>query len=278
MALPKRGFGRSGTLAVNAGFNSGISRGQFLKTAGLGAAAIAATGLSLGGMVHAQTPPAYPPDYTFPTLAALVDTVIPGPANTPIMILDQNFQPIMQNGQPLVMANLGSSQTATLGAAGYVSYPPYFAQFPNSVPGAYPFLYIMLPLMARNGQIISALVSTLDAFAKGITGDPDANFKDLSYDVRYVVIDQMDKSAASGLIRAVLSLTQSLWNSEYCNLVPGGSPQAPEYNRPWMIIPGGAWAQMGYPGPLQYPPAAGFSSPYFDARIKDGKLVFNLGD
>jgi len=178
-----------------------MSREDFLK--GVSACAlVAAAGMSAIGMgetVSAQSTlqSNYPQEDIFKTLAAVVDTIVPGKKNVPLIIMDQNFQPLMNNGSPVTLSNLGADGTSTTGAAGYVYFPPYFVVFENTILPAYPFLPVVLPQLAHKPDILDVLILTLDTFAAPLTPpgypNPPIKFKDLPYEARYQIFYLMDK-------------------------------------------------------------------------------------
>jgi len=209
---------------VNLNLNK-ISRNDFIKGAGIALGSMGLASIGVSSVVQAEYPPGFPeeckipapvvpdyindpgygPAYVFSTLAALVDTFVPGkkgvPPQIPIFVadpvtgikLDPNGAPIIVN----LMDNLGAEGTETPGA---VFIPP--SQSGDFVPPSYPFLYMFLPNLGFDPQpvdgggqtsLTNLLIYALDNFSKQILQNPALVFKDLDYDTRYQIVYLMDK-------------------------------------------------------------------------------------
>jgi hypothetical protein len=284
-----------------------MSRSDFIKMAGISAAATAAGATVLGNVAKAQVPPpsctpSYNPVFdAFFTLAAFVDTALPGVEGYPVSI--QVFDPASGNLITVgTMCNLGAPGTGTAGAA--------------ACPNSYNYSYLLAPILAHDKTIIQTLVSVLDSFIIPYSGIPPnyAKFKDLPYSDtptqipdpnnpgknivipgRYTILYLMDKPdllVARGVPLEDAANTKRLFTlahllvgyvaySEVCNLFPSGQDSVtklPFYERnsdnTWNVIPGSFWDQMGYPGPSYKEPSYATEYDGLRVTIADGKVKF----
>ena len=214
--------------------------------------------------VKAQIP--YPDEHLFKTLAAVVDTLVPGVLNQEIPIIQIDFD-TLQATHHGTMTNLGAAGTDTPGAAIF--------------PECYSLLNVLLPRFAIEEHVVTKLIAILDQFASQF----GAMFKDLPYATRFDIMNTMDKPAkliALGIdqfeafaIKRLFSLTMyaSLiaYYSEMCNIVrdENGAFKRNEENG-WDLRPEGFWSQVGYPGPLFKAPdfASKYLRPEEGLRLK----------
>lgn len=298
-------------LAAFRGFNAEaavknmMSRTDFLRFTGISAAALGAATAGLSGIAKAQEPPPPPPsqETVFKTLAAVVDTIIPGdysqlemPPLPPgaVPIFDANMTPLWY------LTTLGTTDTATPGAA---FIPPYIGSYNGkyymlAVPPVYISLYEFIP--AFSGIPSETIVTILDMY----------DFKSLPYPIRKEIFDGMRVNPDSApLVSLLCQLTALLYCSEIHNLsykyeiqsmgvVDGNGFPVPKYvdpetgavpplldnlgmpiyerlsNNKWPILPFTAWDLMGYPGPLKQD--TDYISPYpdLDVMIKQGRVIF----
>jgi len=265
-----------------------LSRSDFMKGMGLAGAGIAAAGLGMGNIAKAQTPPTELLDVDYLTLAAFVDTIVPGVEGNPVTIYKINeLGNVVEAG---TLENLGADGTTTLGAADPITID-------YGIPPLYIFLEWIFPSIAYYPNAVVDLITTLNGFSEN-------QFKNLPYenreeliktlisinDLTAIIIDSQglpyeDAYAQAYDIRSLLNgaiaTTHLLYTSEYCNLVPSGIDSVtslPSYKRnadnSWPIIPGGAWDQAGYPGPAFKNPSYACRYRGLKMTIADGKLKF----
>lgn len=218
--------------------------------------------------VKAQIP--YPDEHLFKTLAAVVDTLVPGVLNQEIPIIQIDFD-TLQATHHGTMTNLGAAGTDTPGAAIF--------------PECYSLLNVLLPRFAIEEHVVTQLIAILDQFASQLR----AAFKDLPYAARFRIMNTMDKPAElitlgidpieAFAIKRLFSLTMAVslvvYYSEICNIVRDetGAFKRNEENG-WDLRPEGFWSQADYPGPLFKEPD--FASKYkgLKVRISDNKVKF----
>jgi hypothetical protein len=247
----------------------GLSLTALASAAGMGKlATVGAIAAGISRDVTAQTP--YPEEHVFKTLAAVVDTLVPGVLNQEIPIVQIDFD-TLQTTHHGTMTNLGAAGTDTPGAA--------------ILPECYGLLNVLLPRFAVDEHVVTQLIAILDQFA----GQLGAAFKDLPYATRFGMMNKMDKpieliplgiSPFEAIeIKRLFSLTMSVslmvYYSEICNVVRDetGAFKRNEENG-WDLRPEGFWSQVGYPGPLFMEPD--FASAYdgLKVRISGNKVEF----
>jgi hypothetical protein len=102
--------------------------------------------------------------YVFSTLAAAVDTLFPGPEGVPILVVDQNFNPLPADpNNPNPMTNLGAPGVNSPGAAGFITQTEF-------VPPAYPVLFTSFPSQSQTKNIIDIVIYTLDQLVLAVNG------------------------------------------------------------------------------------------------------------
>lgn len=240
-----------------------LSRKDFLKMAGVTAIGLGTAAVGLGGVAKAQIPPEcqlpepvipnFDAEHTFKTLAAVADTTIPGVLEQSIPVFGVNELGEIVPLPVSPMENLGAEGEVTPGAS---FIPPNGDDF---VPPPYPFVYLFLPVLTYEPNIINQLVYFLDDSSKIVLQNPGALFKDLLYDERFFVFYYMDKLdyfiafrlvpyfaqllaqqgcppqiieqlapqyaqgfavAAKQLLTLALSFTYTFYFSELCNVIP----------------------------------------------------------
>jgi hypothetical protein len=233
-----------------------LSRPDFLKTAGLAAAGIGAAAVGMSGIGKAQETSPYTPEEEYKTLAALVDTYVPGIKGEPVTIFyidDTQNPPFVFD----VMTNLGAIGTDTPGAAFLPTYPEdgvMYSVFPC-------YLYLGEALLSF-GITVQEVVSMLDSLTDVF--NPGKRFYELPYEDdfqdgdkvgwgRYHIMYMMEKpdllvpllmtyyvsqghppevaaylaadkaAAATNIFRQAGYYTYSIYFSETCNIFPSES-------------------------------------------------------
>jgi hypothetical protein len=300
-----------------------MSRSDFIKMAGISAAATAFGATVLANSAKAQPlPPGCPnphdpenPDYkTYFTLAAFIDTVVPGELDVPVPIFVVDHEEgDPQNGYIVcagVMNNLGADGTDKQGAA--------------ACPNSYNYFHALAPILSHEGYFLQLLEGALDLFVAPFS----LKFNQLPYDDftitdpntqveigvpgRYTILYLMDKpdllvpllvqqghtaeyafeqaANVKKLFTLSLYLTYTVAYSEVCNLHPSGAVPVflpdnpipvsflPVYERnednTWNVIEDSMWHQMEYPGPSYKEPSYATEYDGLRVTIADGKVKF----
>ncbi len=247
----------------------GLSLTALASAAGMGKlAAVGAIAAGISKSVKAQIP--YPDEHLFKTLAAVVDTLVPGVLNQEIPIIQIDFD-TLQTTHHGTMSNLGAAGTDTPGAAIF--------------PECYSLLNVLLPRFAIEEHVVTQLIAVLDEIGSQF----GAAFKDLPYTARFDIMNKMDKPigliplgispfeaiAIKRLFSITMSVSLVVYYSEMCNIVRDdtGAFKRNEENG-WDLRPEGFWSQVGYPGPLFIEPD--FASKYegLKVRISGNKVEF----